>query len=587
MDITGSAINQQLALSMAFSYATLPTVDLPRFFRLATDWLRWAIMPPSVHEGRPAASAKTLISLFIPLFSVNLVVLALCAPHIKVDGSVYTTTVMRDFVVPHGAPLYPLFVRSVNAVVHNTAVKLGFFPAGEGSTWSLIQPAPYSDFSIYTILFTQHALLVWAAVWFATSITRRWWLRVVIAGALCWSPPILVVAQRIKTEGLWNPLVIAAVASCYRFLMQPNKPLRNLALHFLFVALAMLVRHPGSVFLAMLPLALVALGLARAASERRLAALLPHARAATIAVCIGLATLSIVSSAKIAVLVACDVEPRPAFGRPGTQRIHYKALHPYERMSRQDLDEIIQGLQQRTDDPHIQRAIQIITTSESFWVEPFNKIRTEIVEPAYPQYNWQQTLAPTDRILNQVAMLAYTSTDPRMMRSVVLRATRFLQLGQGLQKCGVGSLGSLGDRMDQATRAAQWPWLTEGLLANVSAVRDVKKLRRTLALEWTAGLVRPPETRILWFLTVVLITLTVKRKRFGPGSSTAVAVVTTAVIYASLLGVIACFSARRSEIIVLLALCAVALLFSELTERDRSTPIPFQGGASRPNAQSM
>ncbi len=517
-----------------------------------------------------------LIPLFVPLFSVNLLVLALCAPYITVDGSVYTATEMRDFVVPHGAPLYPLFVRSVNAVVHNAGVLIGMWPAGEGTTWSLIHPAPYSNVSIYAILFVQHAFLVWAACWLAVTITQRLWLRVVTACALCWSPPILAVAQRIMTEGLWNPLVIAAVASCYRFLVQPQRPLRNFALHFVFVGLAMLVRHPGNVFLAILPLALVLLGFARAASRCRPAVLRPFMRAAVVAGCIGLLTLGVVSTIKSAVLIACDVEPRPAFGRPGTKRIQYKRLHPYERISRQDLDEIVHGLERRAEDPQVKRAIRIIATSNPGWVEPFNRIRTEIVEPAYPQYSRKQILAATDRTLNRVAWLAYTSTDPRMVRSVALRAARFLQLGPRRKK-----LPTLSVRMDRAAVAARRSWLNQGLLADVSAAKDVTMLRRTFALEWTATLVRTPETRLLWLLTVVLATLAMVRGRFGPAASAAAAVVTTAVIYAALSAVVASYSVRRSEIIVLLAVCAVALLCSELTKRDaaRSRSIDVAEGA--------
>ncbi len=505
--------------------------------------------------------------MFIPLLSVNLLVLALCAPNIKVDGSVYTTAVMHDFVVPHAAPLYPLFVRSVNAVVFSAGVLIGSWPASEGSTWSLIQPAPYSNVSIFAILFVQHALLVWAASWFAVSIARGWWLRAVTACALCWSPPVLVAAQRIQTEGLWNPFMIAAVASCYRFLVQPQEPLRKLALHFVLVAVAMLVRHPGSVLLAMLPLALISVGIVRAADRHRLAALLPHLRAAVVAGCIGLLTLGVVSEIKTAVLIACNVEPRPAFGRPGTQRLHYKALHPFERISRQDLDEIVRGLERRAAEPQVKRAIRIIATSKTVWIEPFNRIRTEVVEPAFPQYESRQSLAQTDRLLNQAAWLAYTSTDPRMLRGVALRAARFLQLGPGHDKCGRGRLGSLSDCMDRAADAAEWAWLKRSSLAKVSAARDVSKLRRTLALEWSVARVRRPETRLLWLLTVVLAGLAAARGRFGPGASTGLAVVATTVIYASLSAVVAGYSARRSEIVVLLAVCAVALLCSELSKR--------------------
>ena len=553
-------------MSAAFTCVSLPAVATPRILRTAADGLRRAVAVPSACADRPAAPAGALVPLFAILLTVQLVVLALFAPHIKVDGSVYTAAVMRDFVVPHGGPLYPVFARSLNAVIHNAGVLVGSWPAGEGSTWSLIHPAPYSNVSIYAILFAQHALLAWAASWFAVTITDRRWLRAVTAGALCWSPPILVAAQRIQTEGLWNPMVIAAIAACYRFLAQPQR-LRYLALHFLFIALAMLVRHPGNVFLAMLPLATAFAGVARAIGERRAAILRPHARSAVVTVCIGLLTLGIVSRAKTAVLVACDVEPRPAFGRPGTQRIHYKALHPYEKISCEDLNQIVRGLEERAADPQVKRAIRIIATSESFWVEPFNRIRTEIVEPAFPQDSWRQTLARTDRLLNQAAWLAYTSSDPRMLRSVALRATRFLQLGQGLQACGVPESSSLSERMDRATEAAQWGWLTEGLLADVSAARDERRLRRTMALEWIAGRVRPPQTRLLWLSIVVLTVLTVTRRRFGSGASAAIAVVTTAVIYSFLAAIVACYSARRSEIIVLLAACAAALLGSELVEQ--------------------
>ncbi len=504
-----------------------------------------------------------MLALFVPLFLVALVVLTLCAPYIMVDGAVFTTSPMNDFVIPHAAPLYPLFVRSVNAIVHNATVLADFSPAAGGPAWSLFKPVPYGNVSIYAILFVQHALLVWAASWFAVSITERWWLRVTTALALCWSPPILAVAQRIMTEGLWNPVVIAVVASSYRFLVRPQKPLLNLALHYTFVALAMLVRHPGVVLLAILPLALVLLGVARAIGRRRTAVLRPHLRAAIVAVGFGLVTLGVVSAVENAVLDAYDIEPRSIYGRAGTTRIHHMGLHPFEGMSREDLDEVIEGLERRAGDLRIREAIRIIATSKSAWVEPFNRVHTEIVKPTFPHHSVRQTLAETDRILNQVALLAYTSTDPRMLRSVALRAARFLQLGPH-------GRGTLSRQMDNALIVAEWNWLKKDQLAKVSAARNVRKLRRTFVLEWAADRARPLEARFLWLVVVVLAGFAVARGRFGSGASIGIAVVATTMIYASLLAVVAYYSRRRSEVIVLLAVCAVALLGSELAERGTS-----------------
>lgn len=525
-------------------------------------WLRRAVVLPRSQAEIPAPGSRAFLLLYLPLLSIGLVILSFCAPFIPVDGSVLASTDMNDFVVPHFPPLYPLFLRSINAIVHNASVVMGSSASGEGYRWSLYRPAPYSNASIYAAIVVQHALLAAAASWFAVSMASGWWLRIGTAFVLCWSPPILAATQRIQTEGLWNPLVIAAVAFGGRFLLDGRRPFRSLALHFLCLGLSALVRHPGTVFLAVMPLALASLGIVEAFRKRRLGATLPFARSAFVIGCMGLVTLSVVSLVKTAVLVACDVVPRSVYGRAGTMRIHPQALGRFEGMTEEDLDEVLVGLEQRADDPRVRRAIRLIATSDSVWTGAFIRVRSEIVEPAFPEYTWKQKTAETDYLLNKVARLVQTSTDPRMIKNVALRALRFLQIGRGM---GAGPLRAY---MDKAVGVADWVWLGEDQLAKVTAARNVGKLRRTMVLEWATLFFRPKEGRLLWFSIAVLSLLALARGRFGRRASLGVAVAASAVIYALLMAVATFYSNRYAEIVILLEACGCALLLSELVERE-------------------
>ncbi len=538
---------------------------LAAWWRRLVAWLRRTAVPPfedpalpSAGTGRPGSRAKALWPLVALLFSVGLVVLVLCAPVLHPDSKTYAKDI-NHVNAPHYPPGYPLFLRGVNAIVHNASVLLGRSPADVGFEWSLVRPAPFSNVSIYAVLVVQHALLVLAASGFAVSITRRRWLRMVTACVLCWSPPTLLAAQTILSEGLWNPLVIAAAAFGARFLAHGERPLRSLAMHFLVLCLAMLVRYPGVVFLAMLPLALVALGLSRAVRGRRIAALLLHARAAVVVGCIGLVALGVVSAAKRAVVTAYGAEPRSVVGRAGMYRLCHAYLHPFEGMSRQDLDEVVQDLERRAGDPRIRRALEIIASSDSPWVEPWNRVRAEVVEPAFPQYSREQTSAPTDRIVNEVAWLTFTSTDLRMLRSVLLRAVRFLHFGPQPSP-------TLRWAMDSFAGRAEREYLREGPHAGVTAARDVGKLRRAGVLFYAAKATRPWQGRLLWLGIAGLAVLAMARGRFGRRASTATGIAASAVIYAVLVAVATVYVARYSDIVIVLEACAAALLLSELAE---------------------
>ncbi len=540
--------------------------QLVAWLRRLIAWLRRTAVPPfedvalsaSADTGRPGSRTKALLPLLAPLFSVGLVVLMLCAPVLHPDSKAYAKD-MNDIRAPHYPPGYSLFLRVVNAIVHNASVLLGSSPAGAEFEWSLYRPAPFSNVSIYAVLVAQHALLVLAACGFAASITRRRWLRLATACVLCWSPPTLLAAQTVLSEGLWNPLVIAAAAFGARFLTPTERPLRSLAMHFLVLGLAMLVRHPGAVFLAMLPLALVSLGVSRAVREHRIVAFLLHARAAVIVGCMGLVALGVVSAVRRAEIKAIGAEPRSVFGRAGIYRLSPAWLHPFEGMSRQDLDEVVRDLDRRADDPLIRRALDIIAASDTPWVEPWNRVRAEVVEPAFPHYSWKQTLPPTDRIVNEVAWLAFTSTDLRMLRGVLLRAVRLLNFGPH-------DTWRLQATMDAFARRAEREYLREGPHAGVTAARHVGKLRRSGVLFYAAQVARPWQGRLLWLGIACLAVLATARGRFGRRASAAAGIAATAVIYALLMAVATVYVPRYSEVVIVLEACAAALLLSGLAE---------------------
>lgn len=536
-------------------------INQPRSRQLSIGQLARLFPQPG---DRALPSGRELAILSAALFSLGFFVLTWTAPSIDTDGVVLATTPLPDWVFPHYPPLYPLFVRSVNALSHNLAALVNPVLDAAPQSWSLRHPAPYTNASVFVILASQHALLAWSAGQFAVLVSRRWWLRAATAGLMGWSPPILLTAQQIMTEALFHPLAIAATAFAVRFLLYRARRVRSLALHFVFVGLVMLTRHPGGVFLALLPLAIAMTGLSLAWRKRRLAPLAASTRAVVVVTGLGLATLGSVLLLQRAVFIAYGIEPRSAVGRVGTYRINYSTQERLPGVLPSEMEPVIASLERRADDPQVRQAIRLIATSENVWVGAFNRVRVEVVEPAYPQYGFRQQLAQTDRILNQVAWLAITSTEPTMLRGVGRTMKQFLRF-----------------RLPKESRTTVVGWLTarenaayldRDAVREVKAARDEEKLRRHGLLVYLALRSQALLGRILGIAFLGLLILAAASGHSLSRPCTAVAAGLTAGIYTFLMAVVATCSFRFVTVVLILLGAAVALLLAALTGQPEEEP---------------
>jgi hypothetical protein len=208
---------------------------------------------PTVKDSSVRQAAARLITRFrsFPL----LMTLILASPSLyfvifvpplwlESDGFVQVATKIGFLTVLHFPPLYcfgariPLFVGSL---LDGTAFSRGL----------AVNPPILTDTGLFLLLLLQHLLLVCALLFTCMSLSKRRWMRCVLATVFALNPALYAFANCVGSEALSITLVLLVIVLGLRFVRQP----RNLWLKILFVALvvAMLTRHINAVLCGLLP----------------------------------------------------------------------------------------------------------------------------------------------------------------------------------------------------------------------------------------------------------------------------------------------------------------------------------------------
>lgn len=305
--------------------------------------------------------------IFVVLASPSLFLLFTCPPLWRdTDGFNQIASTFAPMGIIHWLPGYCFFGRLI-MIVGGVA---GSLLTGHGIPYLSIGTPTLNDAGIYLLIIFQHALLV-ASLWYLIEVlTDRFWLKLIFAGFLVFTPWLYLFAHCIGSEAFSNPLVILTVAAGWRCLKLPNPSRRNTGGFFLFLLLAALTRQINALLAVAMPLTLlITTGIYRIQAF----AGTPKAKRRTpdtasrwdffarnCAVFLGLSMLALVGSIAVQVVMcwAFRVPYRTTFGRTFEWRLRYLAS-----LSADDRTRLFNRFSSKLKDPMLSSALFALNDS--------------------------------------------------------------------------------------------------------------------------------------------------------------------------------------------------------------------------------
>jgi hypothetical protein len=387
--------------------------------------------PPQIVRCRIIAALTT--GTFREVTSVGLVLVPFAlglslfvAPYMTVDSQVLAAFELNDFVMPHFGPLYPLFTRIVNF-----ATEVVMWPFSWQAPSGLSKPH-YSGASLRVLMLLQHTIAILAISYFAVTIAKSYWIRVIVAAILYFQPFMLAFTHSVLTEGLSFALLCAATAELIKFSKFDGAHRAALVRFYLFIGTASLIKHVFIVFIGA-PFGCVLITLLSRHTRKQLVQreLLVEAKY----LLLGLVGVMLVNQfATNEAMRLLDIEPRSAVGRafvyrlsPGRMQGEVKlGAHQFFH-SDAERSSIVEELKKGAKDDTLRRVIDIVGRTPNPWVQPWNAVERFVTAECVADVCQQQhPWVVTDRLLNLVARHAIVSADPRLWRDVGLRTLQFV-----------------------------------------------------------------------------------------------------------------------------------------------------------------
>jgi hypothetical protein len=347
---------------------------------------------------------RRLLVMGWPLLLFGFAVSITISPIASSDSRMVLAGYLNDFVIPHFPPLYPLFTRLF----------------ATGGTWH--EPI-YSALSIKLILLAQHSLTVLAAAYLADRLPLGIWAKRLVTTLLYMNPVTLFSTHSLLTEALVTPALFAAFAEAIPLLVWRNGSIWHLALFFLWVAIAALVRHIGILLGLMLPTGYVLEALYRACKKDRIGALRGARAFAACTVGMVVAAL-LVHGTSVLVMRSLDIEPRSILGRAFVYRLTPGSLGVGAGgifVGHDEFMGMLERLKARAVDPDIVATLRIIETSGYTWVDPFNRVQKHLESKcptcATPIDIWAQT----DDLLTRTALYVLLTPDWVLFKDATVR----------------------------------------------------------------------------------------------------------------------------------------------------------------------
>jgi hypothetical protein len=485
------------------------------------------------------------------------------APFINVDSQVLAAFHLNDFVMPHFGPLYPFFTRVVNFV---TEVVL--WPLSWQAPSGLYDPH-YSGASLRVLMLLQHTIAILAISYFAVTIAKSFWIRVIVAAVLYFLPFMMVFTHSVLTEGLSFAFLCAATAELIKFSKFDGSHRVALARFHLFIGVASLIKHVFIVFVGAPFGCVLIMLLSRHTRKQSQSRLRVEARYLLFGfVAVVLVNQFVTNEA----MRLFDIEPRSAIGRAFVYRLSPGRLQGEVKLgahqffySDAERSLIIDQLKKGATDDTLRQVIEIIGRTPNPWVEPWNAVERFVTTECLAVVCQQQhSWIVTDKLLNSVARHSIVSADPRLWRDVGIRTLQFVS-----------------PLLTDANVVFDTPWLNETVVGLSSSTLGSYPLQFTRDLDVliVAGNILSELGGLLALLAVAIITLRMKRILVVPTTLLA-----SGLVYALAVSVVTVYTPRYGDVVCLIGVLATLVAVVDLQalmRRSRAT----LGGVAPENAE--
>jgi hypothetical protein len=474
------------------------------------------------------------------------------APYMTVDSQVVAAFELNDFVMPHFPPLYPFFTRIVNFVT-----EIVLWPLSWQAPSGLYKPH-YSGASLRVLMLLQHTITILAVAYFAVTIAKSYWIRVIVAALLYFQPFMLVFTHSVLTEGLSFAFLCGATAELVKFSRFDGSHRGALVRFYLLIGAASLTKHAFIVFIGA-PLGCVLIMFLSRHTRKQLVSQRQFLLEATYLL-FGLAGVILVSQfVTNEAMRLFDIEPRSAIGRAFVYRLSPGRLQGEVKLGAHqffhndaELGSIVEGLKKGTKDDALRRVIEIVAHTPNPWVEPWNAVErfvtTEcLADVCQQQHPW----VVTDKLLNSVALHSIISPDPRLWRDVGLRTLQFVSpLLTGNVVFDSPGLNETVSGLSSSTLGSYPLWFGRDLDVVIAAAKIFSELGGLWAL-----------------LAVAVITLRMRRVLVVPTTLLA-----SGLLYAVAVSIVTVYLPRYGDVVCLIGVLATLVSVGDLVRQDEEIP---------------
>jgi len=301
---------------------------------------------------------------------------------------------------------------------------LGSLLTGHGLPYLSISITPLNDAGVYSLIVSQHVLLVLSLFRAVTVLSDRFPLRVLFALGFALTPWLYIFAHCVGSEAFSNAFVILIVAAGFNCLSTADLTRGKVLGYFGLLLLAALTRQINVVFAALLPIALLPFAV-KELFVRPAAPLEParrgwqrfrDGRRFLIFLVAGLCAIagSIVIQQTMCWL--CRVPYRSTLGETFEWRLSY-----LQNLTVQERGAILGQISAKVKDPVVTEALNALNESLSQgnkWADMFLFFKIDEVLSRSGLKEMQQRTWQIDLKLNRIAATVLLSREPRFLHAV-------------------------------------------------------------------------------------------------------------------------------------------------------------------------
>lgn len=329
------------------------------------------------------------------------------------DSIVYLLDTPGPSVMLHYPPLYWFFLKVCNYLALQASDPFNTH------IWNQVFfSSAVSKNGLYTAIIIQHLFLAGALVYIAWGWGKNFWTRLIIIITLLANPALLFFNHGFYSEGLWISFVIFQLGSSFIIATQSEIRAHHYIIYILSIFFGILTRHIGIILAPFLPWLIIASRFSRIKEPMNF-----WFKKFSFSILATVFALTLNSLVLKKIYDSFGIEKRSTVGHPSMSRI---IDFPWEKLNRSEKIQIIQNMQNRTDDPLVYEAIPLAIPldkkpSEEMQNEIYSlilkKIKTLGGKSLSPsQINQEMILAFQDRVLNKICRLFLTSGNRHLLQ---------------------------------------------------------------------------------------------------------------------------------------------------------------------------